>query len=169
MTFGTLLIDSRRLLPKQIGNSRNPVFWFYFSLLSLFLQGIARMNAKRRRQTEKEREIAQAKRLSADANERSAKLELAAEQARSEQKRLEAEPEKSRLEQEQIKTQNLILQSTVEKERIKRLELEKQVGFRSISTEQADKLIASLRESGRNKVIIKLQIVRPSPLNLLRG
>jgi hypothetical protein len=66
-------------------------------------------------EVENEKTIADTRKLAADANERAARLGL---------------------EQEQLKAQNLTLQSVVETERIKRMELERQAGFRTISKEQ---------------------------------
>jgi hypothetical protein len=72
---------------------------------------------------EKEKTIADTKKLAADANERAARLGV---------------------EQEQLKAQNLTLQSVVETERIKRMELEKQAGFRTISKEQHSEVLSFL-------------------------
>jgi hypothetical protein len=80
---------------------------------------------------EKEQTIAQTKKLSAEANERAAKLELTAEQ---------------------IRSQNLSLQADLERERIKRLELERQVGFRSFSKEERGRLIGALARA-RDSVV----------------
>lgn len=86
---------------------------------------------------EKEQQIADTNHLAAVANERSKKLEVTAEQARTEQKVLESKIESQR-------TENLRLQAHVEQAQLENLKLQTRVASRRLTQQQKDKLKASL-------------------------
>lgn len=103
---------------------------------------------------EREERIAQAKGLAADANERSVKLEVTAEQARLEQKRLEVDVERSRAEQEKVRQENLKLSIRFEAERTARLQLEERLSPRKLMEAQRLAIDRVLRSAPKQKVRI---------------
>lgn len=85
---------------------------------------------------EREERITQARGLAASANERAAGLEVTAEGARLEQKKLELSVEQSRTDQEKVRQENLQLLIRLEFERAARLVLEEKLSPRKLTDMQ---------------------------------
>lgn len=118
---------------------------FFFTAVSVIATW-RRDGLQRQRDLVREEQVAATSQLAADANERAANLEVAAESARSEQARLQLQIEGQRGE-------NLRLQSQVELERTERLKLQQRVLPRRLSVEQREALRTALeREPAKGMV-----------------
>lgn len=101
---------------------------------------------------ELELQTAQARRASSDALEGQSKLEVEAEKARVQQRALEAQIAQSGADQERLRTENLELQSKVEKERLARLQIEERLAPRSLSRKGREAIAAELTPLGRQRI-----------------